>query len=615
MGKIKTLREDVYKKIAAGEVVERPLSVVKELVENAIDAGADEIKIELADGGKQLIRITDNGSGFDPDDIETAFMNHSTSKISELSDFNTLHTLGFRGEALPSILEVSKIEIRTSNNNEGKGVRVGFENAKKEVEEEIACSRGTTISVSDLFYNFPVRKKFLKSDRTELTQIVSFLEPVTLVHFDKSFELIHNNKTSFLYKKTNSMKERVYQVFGKEFLDTLHELKYTEGNYRISGLISRLNTGIADKKNQFFFVNSRPVKEKTLVAALNNTFQRFLEKSRSPVAIIMLEIPPDEVDVNIHPMKLEIKFENSSNIYKVIKHAIENSFGMKDDLEDDIPIFGPGKERYSSGYSSSGGFGPAKDSGSRFTSYSGSSGFSNENREPRSFDRGDSSSFQGPPPRMAEEDIPPTLPTNGMNQREIFPPTFMGEEEFTIIGQYRNSYILIEKKGDLLLIDQHNAHERANFDDLKKEYQASNIRSISPLFPVMIEFSPSERALLDQSKFDILEHIGFRLEHRGGNSYDIKSFPLILGEKNIKEALLSIIRMDIHVDEVNFEDSILADIACKSAIKINHKLYPDQMKTIVKNLFKSSNPYFCPHKRPIIIEFTNEQIEKLLKRK
>ncbi len=587
MGKIKTLREDVYKKIAAGEVVERPLSVVKELVENSLDAGADNIKIEISDGGKKLIKITDNGSGFAPEDIEPAFKNHSTSKISELSDFDTLTSLGFRGEALPSILEVAKIEIKTSDNNDGRGLHCVFAGGRMIQKNETAFNRGTTILVEELFFNFPVRKKFLKTERTELNQIISFLEPVILVHPDKSFELIHNHKTVFVYQKTTGLKDRVYQVYGKDFLESLQEVDYEENNYRISGLVSRLNTGISVKKHQYFFVNHRPIREKTLIAALNNTFEKFLEKSRHPIGILKLAIPPHEVDVNIHPMKLEIKFENSSAVYQAVKHAIESSFGVKEEFGVDRGIsIPPGQSAaFGSRYSS-----PGRFPGGGY-------------REP---------GWQPPHTGIEVQE-----PYRDHQQDQLFPRSFLDEEDFAIIGQYKNSYILVEKNHDLLLVDQHNAQERVNFDQLKKEYQEDQVVSISPLFPVIMELSPSEAAGLDDGKIELLGKIGFRLESLGGNTYDIKAFPQVLGEQNVKDAIRTVIHMNVDTreGELEFEDLVLAEVACKSAIKVNHKLFPDQMKTIVKNLFKTDNPYFCPHKRPIIVEFTLEQIEKLLKRK
>lgn len=612
MGKVKTLREEVYKKIAAGEVVERPLSVVKELVENAIDAGADNIKIEVMDGGKRFIRVTDNGSGFAADDIETAFKNHSTSKISELTDFDSLDTLGFRGEALPSIMEVSKIELKTSDNNEGRGTLARLEGGKILETDDIAFNRGSSIEVKELFYNFPVRQKFLKTERTELNQIVSFIEPVTLVHFDKSFELVHNGRTMFSYKKVPQLKDRVYQVFGKEFLDNLQEVDFQLDDYKITGFVSRINTGVAVKKHQYFFVNRRPVREKTLFAAVSKTFERFLEKSKKPACILMLDIPPREVDVNIHPMKLEIKFVDSSSIFRFIKHAVEQTFGAAADTHYNAPAAG----RANFGYNGDGGVpgvarayesGGWHETGNR---QPGSGGSAGGNVDARGYSP---LPGQGSPGGGAAGMQTRGTSVSDFEQTQLFSSDFLSEDDFKLIGQYKNSYILIEKNGTLLIVDQHNAQERVNFDKLKEEYEQEGVASVNPLFPVIIELTVSEAESLDQAKLDLLNKMGFRLEPLSGNSYDIKTFPQILGERSIKDAVMSLIHLK--EGDINFEDAVLAEIACKSAIKINHKLYPDQMKTIVKNLFKTTNPYFCPHKRPIIIEFTLEEIEKMMKRK
>jgi DNA mismatch repair protein MutL len=587
MAKIKVLKKDVYKKIAAGEVVERPLSVVKELVENAIDAGADSIHVEIMEGGKRLIKVIDNGSGFDPEDIEPAFKNHSTSKLTELSDFNSLNTLGFRGEALPSILEVSRIEIETSNNNEGSGFRCVFEEGQMQEREQIACKKGTTIIVKDLFFNFPVRKKFLKTERTELNQVVSFLELAALVNFHTSFELTHNGRTLFIYKKAESLKERIYQVFGKDFLDSLQEVEFELSNYKLNGFISKINTGISVKRHQYYFVNGRSIREKTLIAAFNKTFEKFLEKHRYPVGILVLSIPPHEVDVNIHPMKLEIKFENSQAIYQFIKAAIESAFSVSDE-------FSPHMQR-SVSMNHGAGQGQMPDVVSRYPM----------NRD-MDRDRSRSSYASGRDAQMPQSDF---------DQARLFAGDLLKEEDFILIGQYKNSYIVVERNEELLIIDQHNAQERVNFDKLKREYQADNIDSISPLFPVIIELTPSEAGQLNNEKKKLLEKIGFHLEPLSGNSFDVKSFPQILGERSIKDAIMEIIHMEAQGEGINFEDRVLAGVACKSAIKINHKLYPDQMKAIVRNLFSSSNPYFCPHQRPIIVDLTLEEIEKRLKRK
>ena len=253
MGKIKKLEAAVFQKIAAGEVIERPLSAVKELVENSLDSGADSIIIELENAGKTSIKIKDNGEGFDPEDIEQAFKRHSTSKFEELSDFDTLDTLGFRGEALPSILEVALIELKTSNNDNGFGTHVIFDGNKIKNMEETVFNRGSEIIVRELFYNFPVRKKFLKTDRTELNQITSFIEQAAIVNFGVSFKIINNNKMIFFYNKVSSLKERIYQAFGRDFTNSLKELNFSQANYSITGFVSDINMGSSTKKKAVLF--------------------------------------------------------------------------------------------------------------------------------------------------------------------------------------------------------------------------------------------------------------------------------------------------------------------------------------------------------------------------
>ncbi len=559
MGKIITLEENIYRKIAAGEVVERPFSVVKELVENSLDAGSESITIDLENGGKTVVRITDNGTGFEPDDVEIAFKRHSTSKFREFSDFDSLNTLGFRGEALPSILEVSDIELKTSCDDSGEGLRYEFRNGVLTGTEAIAFPRGSTIEVRNLFSNFPVRKKFLKSDRSEMIRISEFLEQTILVNYSKSFEFSNNGKTVFKYNGVNELLDRCYQVFGKEFSDNLENIDFEYYGYRVTGLISKINTGVSGKKRQYFFVNGRNVREKTLYAALNNTYGKYLEKSRSPVGILLLEIPPGEVDVNIHPMKLEIKFEDSSKVFQLIKKGIENSMNGNHEFTPEIKI---PKER----------------------------------------------SFEKPYHSInsVEED-------QNYSQQILFEEKIADEENFIVIGQYKDSYIIIEKDGDLVLVDQHNADERSNFDRLKREFSERKIIKISPLFPILLELTSTEIGLLDDKKLEMLKNAGFEIEHMGGNSYDIRGYPEILDERSVPDTVRDL--LSIESNEINFEDKAIAQIACKSSIKVNYKLHRDQMRRVVSALFKSTNPYFCPHKRPIIINYSLESIEKTLKRK
>ena len=569
MGKIKILKADVYQKIAAGEVIERPLSVVKELVENSIDAGADDIAVSLTEGGKSAIRVEDNGQGFDPEDIETAFKRHSTSKLSELSDLDRISTLGFRGEALPSILEVSRVSLNSADNDDGAGVMAEFKNREMIRRQAIAWKRGTRIDVEGLFYNFPVRQKFLKSERTELNQVVAFLEQCCLASFHISFSLQHNGKNVFEYKKTASLRERIYQVFGKEFLEALQEIDFRQPPCILYGFGSSINTGTGHKKHQYFFINRRPVREKTLFAALNQTYGPYLEKSRSPVAILHLDVPPQDIDVNIHPMKLEVKFRDSGRVFTFVKTAIELSLGGK----------GPFTPR-----------GP----GQHF---------------PAGIDRsGKNGIFASGRPDAGTAD------SGWIAQPGLFDRQQASEAGFSILGQFLDSYILVEKDGELLIVDQHNAHERIHFDRIKNQYQNQQVASISPLFPLVLELTPSEKTALDRDKLELLDHLGFELRPLSGNAFDVKKFPRILEERLVRDTVLAIIHLR-QEEDMNLEDRVFSEIACKSAIKVNRRLYPEEMERVVSDLFQTSNPEFCPHRRPIIIRISREEIEKRLKRK
>lgn len=564
MGKIKILDADVYEKIAAGEVIERPLSVVKELVENSIDAGADEISVSLTDGGKAVIRVEDNGQGFDPDDIATAFRRHTTSKLVRLSDLDRISTLGFRGEALPSILEVSRVSLRTAGNSDGAGVSAEFREREMVRRQAVACNRGTRIEVKDLFYNFPVRKKFLKSDRTELNQVTAFLEQCCLANFHISFSLQHNGKPVFVYKKTASLRERIYQLFGKEFLESLQEISFEQEPFQVYGFASRISTGAGHKKHQYFFVNRRPVREKTLFAALNQTYGNYLEKSRSPVAILQFEVPSADIDVNIHPMKLEVKFRDSGRVFRFLKTAIDRSLGRGQ------PLAGPGPGFLAEG------------------SLTGSSGTHSADR--------------------------PDAGSGWMSQPGLFGHQTEPKMGFSVIGQFLDSYVLVEKEGELLIIDQHNAHERIHFDRIKRQYRDNKVESISPLFPLVVELSPSEKIALDAGKLELLESMGFEIRPLSGHAVDVKKFPRVLEEPLVRDVVTAIIHLR-EPGEMAPEDRVFSEIACRSAIKVNHRLYPEEMKQLVADLFQTSNPDFCPHRRPVITRISREEIEKRLKRK
>ena len=561
MGNIRILAESVYRKIAAGEVIERPLSVVKELVENAIDAGALGITVDLRAGGKELVRVEDDGRGFGADDIEVAFQRHSTSKLVELEDLDRLLTLGFRGEALPSILEVADIDLETADNDEGRGWHCIFRDGSLMEKGQTPRRRGSSITVQRLFANFPVRRKFMKSDQGELRPASAYLETAALARPAIAFTLRHNGRTVFHYPAAANLAERIYQVFGKEFLDGLLPLDFADGPYRLTGFVSAAQAGVSGRNRQFFTVNGRSVREKTLQAAFNNTFQPFLEKSRSPAGVIDLVAPPGQIDVNIHPMKLEIRFLDSQRVYQFLQQAIHTALG-----------------------------GPLQSAASRAPA---SIGMAPDSTMPSTIH---SSEYEGAP--------------------RLFPPADIGmEEDFRVLGQYLDSYIVVERNGELLVIDQHNARERVLFERLQISSQSGGAPPAQALFPLLLELTPSEQAALDDAKMEIFLRAGFDIRRLSGSAVEVKAFPQFLNEGRIRESVRAALHESLAGDGAGTDENLLAALACHDAVKVNQRLLPAEMRALVRDLFACANPYFCPHRRPIIVTLTLEEIEKRLKRR
>ena len=472
MGNIKVLSENVYKKIAAGEVIERPLSVVKELVENALDAGAAAVAVELAAGGKELVRVEDDGCGFAADDIEVAFRRHSTSKLAELEDLDRLRTLGFRGEALPSILEVADVELETADNDEGRGWRCRFRDGRLESREQAPRRRGSAITVRRLFANFPVRRKFMKSDQGEMRPVSAYLETAALSRPGIAFTLRHNGRTVFHYPAAADLGARIYQVFGKEFLDSLRPVDFASAGLRAGGWVSAPPAGVSGRNRQFFTVNGRPVREKTLQAAFNNAFQPFLEKSLSPAGVVDLAVPPAQVDVNIHPMKLEIRFQDSQRVYQFMQQAVHAAIGAPA-----RPLAAGSEARSASGPAV---MGPGNDMAAMMPGQEAIGA-------PRLF--------------AADQEA--------------------GDDDFRVLGQFLDSYIVVERQGELLVIDQHNARERVLFEKLQAGFGAGAAPSAQALFPLLLDLTPAEEAELDDERLEAFRRAGFDLRRLSGGTIEI----------------------------------------------------------------------------------------------
>lgn len=563
---IRILPEEISLKIAAGEVIERPFSVVKELVENSLDALSSDIKVELKGGGKSQIRVTDNGCGMRREDAEISFERHSTSKIVEESDLERIRTLGFRGEALPSVSAVSRVILKTAHPDDERGTQIEREGEKVLRVSDIGFPRGTSVEVRDLFFNLPARRKFLRSERSELSQIVRYLTQVSLAHHGVGFSLYHEGRSVFNYPPVGTLKERIFQVYGKAALENLLEVRHEEGEKRLFGYASRPPSGRRDRKRQLFFVNGRLVKDKILQAALNQAFSGFLEKDSYAEAYLFLTIPHSEVDVNVHPAKTEVRFLDSGSIFRLITQGLERSLleglGVKD-------VY-PTKERAKTDT------------------------------------------------RIEEQPHPSVIPGYSRLSEtasfQLFPRSDEEKSSFPrVLGQYLDLYIVVADEGGIRIIDQHNAHERILFEKYEEIERTRAWPRKLALLPVLFDLSPSQELNLQKNRA-LLEDAGFQVENMGGSSFVLKEYPDIFKEEEAKDVFLSLLE-EMSANKIeDKKHTILATLACKTAIKAGESLAFDKMTYLVEELLKTKNPSLCPHGRPIQVKIDRAAIERGLKR-
>ncbi len=565
MNRITLLPSDVSQKIAAGEVIERPFSVVKELVENSLDAQASEIKVELVEGGKRLLRVTDNGHGMSRDDALLSFERHSTSKISTEADLDKIRTLGFRGEALPSISAVSRVTLQTSEKNGSSGTLIEREGEEVLRVEDIAFPQGTSIEVADLFFNLPARKKFLRSERSELGQVVKYLTQAALASPEIRISLYHGKRKVFDYPRVGHLKERIFQVYGGDIIDRILEVDYKDGHLALFGYASRPPTGRRDRKQQFFYVNNRPVKDKILQAALNRSYKSFLEKDNFSEAFLFLSLPLTDVDVNVHPTKTEVKFIDSNAIFRFVHRSLEQALlkamGVKE-------IYPSQQEKTHEFF------------------------VSEYQKDPTSFG----------------------FKKQRQDEQALF--TFPKSKKFEstpVLGQYCNMYIVAAGEEELLIIDQHNAHERVLFDRYVEIDSQKKWPQKLALLPIVFDLSPSQIESFEGGR-ELLEGLGFRLEEMGGRSYALKEYPGIFKEEEAKDIFLSLLE-DVQEEKIDEKKhKLLATLACKTAIKAGEVLTREKMEYLVDELFKTSNFSLCPHGRPITVKIQKGEIERGLKR-
>jgi DNA mismatch repair protein MutL len=595
MPRIHLLASDLVNQIAAGEVVERPASAVKELVENAIDAGATTIDVLLEAGGRNRIEVRDNGCGMSEEDALLAIERHATSKIRDFDDLTRVRTLGFRGEALPSIASVSRFTLTTSDNETGAAIEIVCDplTGQRTIRPS-ARDRGTTIVVRELFENVPARRKFLRSADAEFRFVVTVVTSYALPLPERAFRLEHNGRVVLDLPPAADGRERALQILGSDAAESLVDFETEIGLTRASGFVTR-GLRYGSRRNQYFFVNGRLVKDRVLTHAANRACEAF-DFDGHPAVVLFLEMPPEAVDVNVHPAKTEVRFRDSSQVHVAVEQAIRRALAGAEEGGSLIRDAAPSAPQDGGpGLPPSGLFAPQRyDTGPRWTP-----------QFTPLFQKADA--LVQPPVAVAEVAL-----------AEEEPRPDLGALQGRIIGQYRLSYVLMDTPGGLRLVDQHAAHERVLYDRAIARVEAREVVSQQLLSPILYETGAAESGVLE-SHLQELRELGFDIERFSGNAFAIAAVPPELIKKNDVETFLrkvidaSLEEKSPHVNRVR--GRIAASLACQAAIKVHRPLTGEEMARVVGDLLRSSNPFACPHGRPIIVDIKHLDIERHFHRK
>lgn len=592
MKNINILDSNTIDKIAAGEVVERPSAVVKELVENSIDANADAVTIEIKDGGISFIRITDNGEGIDRSQVKKAFMRHATSKIKSVEDLISVTSLGFRGEALSSISAVGKVEFLTKTKTDFIGTRYVVEGGRECVFEDAGIPDGTTIIVRDLFFNVPARKKFLKSPSSEGNNITELIEHMILSHPNISFKYIYNGNVTLQSSGKNDIKSCIYNVYGRDIANGLIEVKSIRDDISIHGFIGKPELARATRNFEIYFVNNRFIKSTLIDRALEEAYKDYLMLHKYPTVFLYFEIPSHLIDVNVHPTKREIRFFEGEAlkcyIVDVIKNALINKELIKEIVEEH-------HEKPS-----------VKES--------------EINKEPfETINHIIESSYNNYYSSEIEKEDESTDINDKNEQLTLFDDKFISEESIKkhrIIGQLFNTYWLIEFENKLFIVDQHAAHEKVNYERLIKKLRNNENCSQNIYPPIVVSLSNAEAQYVTKYNENFL-NVGFTIEHFGGLDYTISTVPMELLSQNPADyfhEMLDELMEGKNSKETETVNLKIATMACKASVKGNMHLSVFEADKLISELLTLENPYNCPHGRPTIISFSKYEIEKMFKR-
>jgi DNA mismatch repair protein mutL len=642
---ISVLDKNTIDKIAAGEVVERPSSIVKELVENAIDSGASAISVEIKDGGISLVRVTDNGGGINKDEIKTAFLRHATSKITKAKDLFNIHTLGFRGEALSSISGIAKCEVISKPSAQLTGVRYVIEGGYEVSFEDVGAPVGTTMIVRDVFFNTPARRKFLKSVTTETAYITDLMEKFMLCNLDVSIRYIVNNQTRLQSSGNGDLKEVIYQIYGREVHKALVEVDHKADDISIKGFIAKPEISRSNRNQLIYFVNGRYVKDKHIIKAIEDGYADRMMQHKYPFAVLMIEINTEIVDVNVHPSKMEIRFSEESYIYEKVKEAIESSLkkaymireakideekksSLKRSFErlpepfekNKLSLLNKDENRSQI---------TAKETETKeeFLKDLPQIDLSEKTNYPQDKIQIDPEIFRYNVNHLLERTL---LSDSGKNSEFIEKyedkkePSFeqldfmdkKASKKRNIIGQIFDTYWIVEFDKSMYIIDQHAAHEKVLYERFLKQLDNEEIASqiISPAGVISLSSIEADAV---EKHLASLRKLGFEIEHFGGREYSISAIPTILPSIDKEVWLKELITELLEVDSAKNTESILEKIAsmsCKAAIKGKQRISYEEAKILIDELLELDNPYNCPHGRPTVIQMTKTEIEKKFKR-
>jgi len=633
MARIHILPEHVANKIAAGEVVERPASVVKELLENALDAGAGHIRVRVEAGGKKLVEVTDDGCGMVRDDALLAFERHATSKIKDAEDLLTVETLGFRGEALPSIASVSRLSLETRAEGEAAGTKIEMHGGRIGRVEDAGLPQGTAIAVRDLFFNTPARRKFLKSESTELAHVAQLVTHYALAHPEKHIELHSSANAMLEAPPVAGYAERIYQVFGKETLDLLVEVAAeaplervglpapppwrreedyeapVPGEARLRGFVSRPELQKLNRNSIFFFVNRRLVRDRLLQHALTEAYRNILPGGVFPVVLLFLELPAGEVDVNVHPAKTEVRFRQSNFVHDLVRDTVRAA------LVETRPV--PHFRRELTAQPTAG---VALTPGGR--AMPASEGFALE--PPPLVPRPGSLEFAGAieVERAAGMATAPSSARHDDGCGGAIAVEENGDratalEALVPLGQVRESFIVAAGEDGLWIIDQHVAHERVLFERVLRQRAAAGVEGQRLLMPLVVELTPAQQAVFAEIAEE-LKRNGFEAEPFGARTVAVKTAPAGVGaadvERLLHELLDRVAREEPGLDLEKVQTAIAASVACHAAIKINTPLEPEKMRWLLKELARTECPMTCPHGRPVLLRYSVREMERAFKR-